>query len=210
MSLFRTARTLALATALALAAAPAFSYSISNNKVVDDSGKVVQLKGVNVFGFETGNHVMHGLWARNWKDMINQIQGLGFNAVRLPFCPATLRSSTMPTSIDYGRNADLQGLSSLQILDKVINEFNARGMYVLLDHHTPDCAAISELWYTGSYSEAQWLDDLRFVANRYKNVPSVIGLDLKNEPHGAATWGTGNAATDWNKAAERGSAAVLA
>ncbi|CAD2243792.1 cellulase family glycosylhydrolase [Xanthomonas arboricola] len=210
MSIFRTASTLALATALALAAAPAFSYSISNNKIVDDSGKVVQLKGVNVFGFETGNHVMHGLWARNWKDMINQMQGLGFNAVRLPFCPATLRSSTMPTSIDYSLNADLQGLSSLQILDKVINEFNARGMYVLLDHHTPDCAAISELWYTGSYSEAQWLDDLRFVANRYKNVPSVIGLDLKNEPHGAATWGTGNAATDWNKAAERGSAAVLA
>ncbi|MBV6850289.1 cellulase family glycosylhydrolase [Xanthomonas euvesicatoria] len=210
MSIFRTASTLALATMLALTAAPAFSYSVSNNKIVDDNGNVVQLKGVNVFGFETGNHVMHGLWARNWKEMINQMQGLGFNAVRLPFCPATLRSGQMPSSIDYSRNADLQGLTSLQILDKVINEFNARGMYVLLDHHTPDCAAISELWYTSSYSEAQWLDDLRFVANRYKNVPSVIGVDLKNEPHGAATWGTGNAATDWNKAAERGSAAVLA
>lgn len=143
MSIFRTASTLALATALALAAAPAFSYSISNNKVVDDNGKVVQLKGVNVFGFETGNHVIHGLWARNWKDMIIQIQGLGFNAVRLPFCPATLRATTMPSSIDYGRNPDLQGLTSLQILDKVINEFNARGIYVLLDHHTPDCGAIS-------------------------------------------------------------------
>ncbi|WP_157004345.1 cellulase family glycosylhydrolase, partial [Xanthomonas pisi] len=105
MSIFRTASTLALATALALAAAPAFSYSISNNRVVDDNGKVVQLKGVNVFGFETGNHVMHGLWARNWKEMINQMQGLGFNAVRLPFCPATLRSDTMPSSIDYSRNA---------------------------------------------------------------------------------------------------------
>lgn len=194
MSIFRTASTLALATALALAAGPAFSYSINNSRqIVDDSGKVVQLKGVNVFGFETGNHVMHGLWARNWKDMIVQMQGLGFNAVRLPFCPATLRSDTMPASIDYSRNADLQGLTSLQILDKVIAEFNARGMYVLLDHHTPDCAGISELWYTGSYTEAQWLADLRFVANRYKNVPYVLGLDLKNEPHGAATWGTGNA-----------------
>ncbi|WP_159090520.1 glycoside hydrolase family 5 protein, partial [Xanthomonas fragariae] len=209
MSIFRTASTLALATALALTAAPAFSYSISNKKIVDDRGKVVQLKGVNVFGFESGNHVMHGLWARNWKEMINQMQGLGFNAVRLPFCPATLRASTTPTSIDYGRNPDLQGLTSLQIFDKVINEFNARGMYVLLDHHSPDCGSISELWYTGSYSEARWLEDLRFVANRYKSVPSVIGLDLKNEPHGAATWASGNASTDWNKAAERGSAALF-
>ena len=54
MSIFRTASTLALATALALAAGPAFSYSINNSRqIVDDSGKVVQLKGVNVFGFET-------------------------------------------------------------------------------------------------------------------------------------------------------------
>jgi endoglucanase len=33
-------------------------------------------------------------------------------------------------------------------------------------------------------------------------------VDLKNEPHGAATWGTGNPATDWNKAVERAAAAV--
>ncbi len=59
MSIFRAASTLALATMLALTAAPAFSYSVSNNKIVDDNGNVVQLKGVNVFGFETGNHVMH-------------------------------------------------------------------------------------------------------------------------------------------------------
>lgn len=31
---------------------------------------------------------------------------------------------------------------------------------------------------------------------------NVMALDLKNEPHGAATWGSGKAATDWNKAAE--------
>lgn len=62
MSFFRAASRLALATALA--ATPTFSYSISNDKIVEDNGKVVQLKGVNVFGFETGNHVIHGLWAR--------------------------------------------------------------------------------------------------------------------------------------------------
>ena len=36
----------------------------------------------------------------------------------------------------------------------------------------------------------------------------MIGVDPKNEPHGAATWGTGNSATDWNKAVERAAAAV--
>jgi endoglucanase len=37
-----------------------------------------------------------------------------------------------------------------------------------------------------------------------------LGIDLKNEPHGLASWGTGNLTTDWNKAAERAAAKVLA
>src|SRR5262249_19375595 len=38
----------------------------------------------------------------------------------------------------------------------------------------------------------------------------VIGADLNNEPHGPATWGSGNPATDWQRAAERAGNAVLA
>ncbi|MET4674906.1 endoglucanase [Luteibacter sp. PvP120] len=197
-----------LAAALAVTSGSVWSHAIKNGQVVDDNGNPVQLRGVNWFGFDTNVHTVHGLWARNWKDMITQMQGLGFNAVRLPFCPQSL-SGVAPSSIDYGLNPDLQGLNSLQVMDKVIDELSSRGMYVLLDHHTPDCNAISELWYTSSYSEQQWIDDLTLVATRYAAVPGVIGIDLKNEPHGAATWGTGNAATDWNTAAERASAAVL-
>lgn len=32
---------------------------------------------------------------------------------------------------------------------------------------------------------------------------NVFAVDLKNEPHGAATWGKGNYMTDWNGFAER-------
>lgn len=191
-------------------ALPAYSgYRVQNGRILNDANQTVQLRGVNWFGFETHDHVVHGLWARNWQSMIAQMKSTGFNAVRLPFCPATLQSSGV-TTIDYSRNADLQNKNSLQILDLVVNEFNNQGMYVLLDHHRPDCNAISELWYTGGYSEQQWIADLVFVANRYKNLPSFIGLDLKNEPHGAATWSAANPSTDWNKAAERASAQILA
>jgi hypothetical protein len=37
-----------------------------------------------------------------------------------------------------------------------------------------------------------------------------MGIDIKNEPHGRATWGTGTPGTDWDKAAERAAQAVLA
>lgn len=182
-------------------------YSTSNNTIYQN-GQTIRLKGVSWFGFETGTNVAHGLWARNYKDMIAQMKSLGFNAVRVPFAPAVIRG-TATTSIDYAKNSDLQGKNSLEVLDAIMGELNRQQMYILLDHHSIEGQVISELWYSGSYSEQQWITDLQFLANRYKNTPYFMGIDLKNEPHGKATWGTGNSATDWNKAAERAGKAVL-
>lgn len=192
---------------LASAASPAMS--VSSGKIYDAQGNRITLQGVNWFGAETETRVVHGLWARSMTDMLDQMKSLGFNAVRVPFCPTTLQS--VPTnSIDFSKNPALQGLNSLQVLDVLATELQNRGMYFLMDHHRPDCNAISELWYTNSYSETQWIADLTFVAGRYKDNPYFLGMDLKNEPYGAARWGSGNAAVDWNTAAERAAAAVLA
>lgn len=188
---------------------PGIGYAVQGNRIVDSAGQSVQLRGVNWFGFETQNYTFHGLWSRNWQGMIDQMAGLGFNAVRVPFCPQTLRDVAV-SSIDYHRNPDLQGLTSLALLDRLLAAFNARGIYILLDHHRPDCNAISELWYTNQYSEEAWISDLAFVAQRYAGLAYFLGIDLKNEPHGAATWGVGNPATDWDKAASRAAAAILA
>ena len=189
-------------------AAPSQAYYVQDGKVFNDQAEEINLYGVSWFGFETNNNVVHGLWARNWQDMIQQIRGLGFTAIRMPFCPRTLDNVTT-SSINYSANPDLQGLGSLDILDRVIAELDRQGFYILLDHHTSDCQTIDELWYTAGYSEQVWIDDLKFVADRYKDVEGVFAIDLKNEPHGQATWGTGNPATDWKIAAETAASEVL-
>jgi len=151
---------------------------------------------------------VHGLWSRPWRSLIKQIAFLGFNAVRIPVCPATLHSAPV-SNINYQHNPDLQGKNSLQILDLIIEELDRQGLYILLDHHRPDCRSISELWYTANYSEKEWIEDLVFLAKRYAHITHFLGLDLKNEPHGRATWGTGNYNTDWDKAAARAAKAIL-
>lgn len=195
-------------SAAVLASAPSLAVQVSNGKLVDDQGNRITLKGVNWFGAETSNRVVHGLWIRSMTDMLDQMKSLGFNAVRVPFCPDTLQG-VAPNGIDFSKNSALQGLNSLQILDVLATEMQKRGMYFLMDHHRPDCIAISELWYTSTYSEARWIADLQFVAARYKDNAFFLGMDLKNEPNGGARWGSGNAAVDWNSAAERAAAAVL-
>src|SRR5688572_20289290 len=201
------ARALFMSTAI-LASAPSFAFQVSNGKILDDQGNRITIQGVNWFGAETSNRVVHGLWIRSMTDMLDQMKSLGFNAVRVPFCPNTLQGVT-PNGIDFSKNPALQGLNSLQILDVLATELQKRSMYFLMDHHRPDCNAISPLWYIDGYTEAQWIADLKFVAGRYKDYQYFLGVDLKNEPYGAARWASGNAAVDWNAAAERAAAAVL-
>ena len=183
-------------------------YTVGNDGKIYKNGQKITLSGVSWFGLEGDTKAPHGLWTRNWQEMIAQIKSTGFNAVRLPYCPGTLTNSPV-SGIDYSQNADLQGLKSLDIMDKVMAELNRQQLYIMPDVHTVNCQYITDLWKTDSYSEAKWIEDLAFVANRYKHLEYFVGLDIKNEPKGIATWGTGNADTDWNIAAQKAGQKIL-
>ena len=73
-------RVLMIALISAGLAQPAHAFTVSGNKIIDDASRTVTLKGLNWFGFETDIHTVHGLWTRNWKQMLDQIQATGFNA----------------------------------------------------------------------------------------------------------------------------------
>jgi endoglucanase len=187
-----------------LAADMPLPLATRGHEIVDRAGRPVVLRGVNWFGMETETHVPHGLWARDYRAMLAQIRGLGFNLVRLPWSVAAIRSADVQ-GIDFtsGANADLRGLGPLAILDRIVIEAERLGLLVLLDCHRLDDTRIPELWYGDGFTEDDWLDAWRTMARRYRAAANVIGADIKNEPHGAASWGTGDAATDFRLAAER-------
>lgn len=215
----RTARIVAVGLACAggLAAASGASaltgpLATSGSRIVNASGNEVVLQGVNWFGLETANHAPHGLWTRDYRDMLAQIKAQGFNVIRLPFSLQALRSTTT-SGIDYGggRNAALQGKTPLQVMDAIIDEAGRQGLGIILDNHSgADDSFMSPLWYgTGGFTEDDWVSTWEMLATRYAGNRTVLGADLKNEPHGEATWGTGQA-NDWRRAAERAGNAVLA
>ena len=177
--------------------------------IVDSAGHVVRLTGLSWFGMETANFAPHGLWTRSMGSMLDQIKTLGYNVIRVPYSNQLFDAGSTPNSIDFNQNPDLVGLDGLHILDKLVAGAQARGLRIILDRHRPDASAQSELWYTQTVSEQRWIDDWKMLAARYEGNPTVIGCDLHNEPHGTATWGDGNMATDWRLAAERAGNAIL-
>ncbi|PRC43566.1 chitinase, partial [Mycobacterium sp. ITM-2017-0098] len=185
-------------------------FSTSGNQIIDSVGNPVQIAGVNWFGFESDIAAPHGLWTRNYKEMMNQMAALDFNTIRLAYSSEMLHTTAAPSGIDFSKNADFVGLSSIQIMDKIVAYAGEIGMRVILDHHRSSKGAGPNgngLWYEGSYTEAAWIADWKMLAQRYANNPTVIGADLHNEPHNG-TWG-GGGATDWAAAAERAGNAVL-
>lgn len=194
----------------AVAAAGTGYWHTSGRDILDSNNQPVRIAGVNWFGFETSNEVVHGLWSRDYKSMIDQMKSLGYNTIRLPYSDDIFKPDAAANSITfYNMNTDLQGLSPLQIMDKIVDYAGSIGLRVILDRHRPDAGGQSALWYTSSVPESTWITDLKSLAARYANNPAVVGIDLHNEPHDPACWGCGDTTVDWRLAAERGGDAVL-
>jgi len=186
-------------------------------KIIDAKGKTVLLQGVNWFGLETETQAPQGLWQRDYKGMLSQIKQLGYNFIRLPYSLQALSSKSPLELADssginfkIGSNKELLGKTPLEVMDLIIQEAENQGLLILLDNHRLNNQRIPELWYGDGFTEADWIDTWKMLATRYKNQANVIGADLKNEPHGKASWGTGDLKTDWRLAAERAGNEILA
>jgi endoglucanase len=198
------------AGAAAVAAAGTGYWHTSGRDILDSGNQPVRIAGVNWFGFETSNEVVHGLWSRDYKSMMDQMKSLGYNTIRLPYSDDIFKPGAAANSITfYNMNQDLQGLSPLQIMDKIVDYAGSIGLRVILDRHRPDSSGQSALWYTSSVPESTWITNLKALATRYQGNTAVVGIDLHNEPHDPACWGCGDTSVDWRLAAERAGNAVL-
>ncbi len=210
ISLAGTGKLLPGAAGNTVSAAGSGYWHTSGSQILDANNQPVRIAGINWFGFETSNYVVHGLWTRGYKEMLDQIKSLGYNTLRLPYTNQMFDPGSTPNGIDFSKNADLSGLTSLGIMDKIIAYAGQLGLRVILDRHRPDASGQSALWYTSAYPESRWISDWQMLASRYNGNPTVIGADLHNEPHSPACWGCGDASTDWRLAAQRAGNAILA
>src|SRR5712671_4989525 len=80
-------------------------WHTSGNQIVDSSGYVVRLAGINWYGFETTDQVVHGLWAQDYHAILKAIKNNGYNTIRLPYSDQMVESPVVPSNISYANGS---------------------------------------------------------------------------------------------------------
>ena len=116
--------------------------------------------------------------------------------------------------------------NSMEIFDIIMQKCKKYGIKAFIDVHSPDANNSGhnyELWYgKAGVSTKVWIDSLTWLAKKYANDDTLIGYDLKNEPHGKrgykgdtcpsdiAKWDGSTDENNWAYAAKKCADSILA
>lgn len=115
--------------------------------------------------------------------------------------------------------------NSEEIFDVILAKCKKYGIKAFIDIHSPhtdNSGHNYNLWYGKETTDGVmvttdiWIDTLAWTADKYKNDDTLIGYDLKNEPHGkgqegtaAAKWDGSTDENNWAYAATKCADAIL-
>ena len=210
-----------LVCVIAPASAQAAGWTTSGVNILDPAGQPFVIGSINWYGAETRIFAPHGLWSQNYTTILDQIKALGFSAIRLPYANETWQKNPAPSRNNLGGCPACQGKKARDILALVVNYAGSIGLHVIIDNHRSDggnSAQGNGLWYYTSgkntFTEQKWISDWVSVLRWTHGIPqtqgapdtitvnylasdgfpTVIGFDLRNEPH---TVCQGEAAITW-------------
>jgi len=119
-------------------------------------------RGINWYGHETELGKFTCTWQHPTEYYLEKLQDMGFNSLRIPF------------SYQYVKDNDF---SSLDHFFDIVGNYN---MTVILDFHRINKNAQSPVPTDGISQEEFW-DAWVKIADRYKNRPELVALELFNE-----------------------------
>lgn len=166
-------------------------YFSSSKNIIDDENNVIHFKGINYFGFETSCNIFHGLWKHDLDFYLNLLHNNQFNFIRLPIA----YESAINLDIKVNNNCitedeTFQDKTVGEAIHIIFDKMKERHMYILLDIHTLN-NIITEKPYGYDYNNKYHTDFSEGIINlikEFNKYENLIGIDIKNEPHGDITF----------------------
>jgi endoglucanase len=146
---------------------------------------VFELKGINWHGMESDCRVVHGLWENPLDFYMDLLKTQNFNAIRVPLSLEIMQNLELELNPECTRAdpAAGPGTTTAQFIGRFLDTAQSRGMFVLFDLHTVG-GEITEMPWTADVSEEDVVAAWRNFAETFGKHPAIVGLEIKNEPHG--------------------------
>ncbi|GMH94434.1 hypothetical protein TrVE_jg4912 [Triparma verrucosa] len=198
----------ALVSSLALfgnaGTSPAFPFSRSGTDIVDGSGNKMDLACVNWPGHMEVN-LPEGLQHQTMQDIVDKIASSGaYNCVRLTYAVELFSKSNMTARESFEQadvDVDMTGfiddvtqhnpnvidMKLPEVFQKLAITLGEAGISTIMSNHISKagwCCSEDDGngWFNDVYFNVQeWNDSLASMAKLMIGIPSVIGLDLRNE-----------------------------
>jgi endoglucanase len=202
-------------------------WTTSGTQILNPTGAPFTITGINWYGFETTGFVAHGLYSQDYRYILGEIRQYGYNTIRIPFSNEMWETDPIPRPNTISACSDCKGKHSRDILALILNYAGSLGLHVILDNHRSEAGNSAEangLWYNTArhqnYTEQSWISDWQHIqqwvhgsrqtqgatdtvtvtGTASDGLPTVLGYDLRDEPHTpartaylqGATWGTGD------------------
>ena len=166
----------------------------------------VRLFGVTWYGMQSTTFTLAGLDFKPYTAILQEIANLGFNSIRIPLSDQLVKyNSKIKISPKWMRAQNTKDLPRnchpLYLLNKVVAAAGRLHLMIILDNHFSAARKASDVanhvgirhdvvrknteptWASDGYTTKQWIDDWLTLAKWYQKNPTVIGFDLRNEPH---------------------------
>jgi len=119
-------------------------FKTNGPKIVDAKNSEFILKGINWWGIN-GSHIPYsndhskgtnthgmsfGLHVQQIDTIISAIKKAGFNTIRLPLSNQILHDTTKILAEWVGPNADLIGLTPIEVMDVIVKKLTNQGLFV--------------------------------------------------------------------------------
>lgn len=169
-----------------------FSKFFVNENKLYFNNKEYNIKGINWFGIETVCNVPHGLWVHNTEYYFDLLKKLKFNSIRIPFSYEV--ASNLDANLNYYcilSDSYIQNLTVRNYIHHLFYHAKIRGMSILLDFHTDH--GLIQPYPTSQITQYEGFEAWKNIMSEYSGYENLIGIDIKNEPHGGINW------KDWSK-----------
>lgn len=160
---------------------------VQGSRLIDATGAVIQLRGVNFSGFEftaiqgwSPSDPSGGQAGQPGGPKWSALKSWKVNALRIPLNAASWLGNTCTDTSGVVRNAD-PGANYKQAVQEQVRQAIENGIYVILDLHWTAPYNSCPMLQTQMADADHALDFWYSVANTFKSNPAVI-FELYNEP----------------------------